>query len=196
MLRNCTLSLKLLFILLLLAIRPALGQQSELDKYQKGVYEKGKKIGIWQYYGYTTTGALTVVQVYDHSTKKLLYFRPLAATTYRAEVKPGDWRYVQPDQPPLFIGGTEALLVYMAQLVYSREAQERMLEGRVMINFRIDSLGRVSDYRLAKGIGLLCDEEAMRVAKIIPQTWVPARVGSHAVAVEYELPFSFRLSGH
>jgi protein TonB len=185
-----------LFILGLLMIRPALAQQSQLDKFQKGTLEKGRKVGIWQYYGYTTTGTLTVVQVYDHSNNKLLYFRPLAATTYRAEVKPGEWRYVQPDQPPLFIGGTEALLVYMAQLVYSQEAQERMLEGKVVVSFRIDTLGRVSNYRLAKGIGRSCDEEAMRVAQIIPPTWVPARVGSHAVAVEYELPFAFHLSGH
>jgi len=196
MICTCTLLRNALFILGLLAFRPALAQQSQLDKFQKGTLEKGRKVGLWQYYGYTTTGTLTVVQVYDHSINKLLYFRPMATTTYHTEVKPGEWRYVQPDQPPLFIGGTEAILVYMSQLVYSHDAQERMLEGKVVVSFHIDTLGRVSNYRLAKGIGLLCDEEAMRVAKIIPQTWVPARIGSHAVAVEYELPFTFRLGGH
>jgi protein TonB len=193
---TCTLLRNILFILGLLAIKPALAQQSQLDKFQKGTLEKGHKVGIWQYYGYTTTGTLTVVQVYDHNTNKLLYFRPVGTTNYNTEVKPGEWRYMQPDQPPLFIGGTEAMLVYMSQLVYSRDAQERMLEGKVVVSFHIDTLGRVSNYRLAKGIGLLCDEEAMRVAKIIPQTWVPAHMGSRAVAVEYELPFTFRLSGH
>jgi protein TonB len=179
-----------------LASRPAVAQQAELAKYQKGTLENGRKIGIWQYYGYTTTGTLTVVQVYDHNANKLLYFRPLAVTSYRAETKPGEWRYVLPDQPPLFIGGTEALLYYMSKLEYSKEAQERMQEGKVVINFKIDTLGRVSNYRLTKGIGRACDEEAMRVAQTIPPTWVPARVGSHAVAVEYEMPFVFRLGGH
>jgi protein TonB len=196
MISICTLLRNTLFILGLLVIRPALAQQSQLDKFQKGTLEKGRKVGIWQYFGYTTTGTLTVVQVYDHSNNKLLYFRPLATITYRVEMKPGEWHYVQPDQPPLFIGGTEALLVYMSKLVYSQEAQERMLEGKVVVSFRIDTLGRVSNYRLAKGIGRSCDEEAMRVAQTIPPTWVPARVGSHAVAVEYELPFAFHLSGH
>ena len=193
---TCTLLRNTLFVLGLLASRTVFAQQSQLDKFQKGTLEKGRKIGIWQYYGHTTTGTLTVVQVYDHSNNKLLYFRPLSLNTYRTEVKPGDWRYVQPDQPPLFIGGTEALLVHMAQLEYSKEAQERMLEGKVVISFRIDTLGRVSNYHLAKGIGRMCDEEAMRVAQAIPTTWVPARIGSHAVVVEYELPFAFHLSGH
>ena len=196
MIRNCTLLLNILLIVSWLAAEPAFAQQEQLDKYQKGLLEKGKKVGIWQYFGFTTTGTLTVVQVYDHSNRKLLYFRPLAVTSYRTEMAPGDWRYVLPDQPPLFIGGTEALLYYMSQLVYSQEAQERMLEGKVVVNFRIDTMGRVSNYRLAKGIGRACDEEAMRVAQAIPTPWVQARVGSHAVAVEYELPFTFRLGKH
>ncbi|RZK62218.1 MAG: energy transducer TonB, partial [Hymenobacter sp.] len=58
------------------------------------------------------------------------------------------------------------------------------------------TLGQVSSYRLAQRIGRVCDEEAMRVARTIPPTWVPARMGSHAVAVDYELPFNFRLKPH
>ena len=179
----------------LIAIRPALAQSEQLAKFQKGTLEKGKKVGLWQYYGYTTTGTLTVVQVYDHSTNKLLYFRPVAAANYLTEIKPSEWRYAQPDQPPLFIGGTEALNAYVSQLVYPKEAQERMQQGKVVVTFRIDTLGRVSNYRLTQRVGRACDEEALRVAKTIPPTWVPARMGSRSVSVEYELPFSFRLGG-
>ncbi|RYY20555.1 MAG: hypothetical protein EOO36_03040 [Cytophagaceae bacterium] len=68
-----------------------------------------------------------VGQRYDHDQHKLLFFRPVPYATYLTEVKPDQWRYVQADQPPMFIGGAEALAVYTAQLAYPPEAQERML---------------------------------------------------------------------
>ena len=108
MIRNCTL---LIFGLLLglLGSLPVLGQAPQLSKYQKGTTEKGQKVGVWEYYGYTTTGQQVVVQRYDHDKNKLVSFREVPYATYFTEVKPGEWRYVQPDQPPMFVGGTGVL---------------------------------------------------------------------------------------
>ena len=195
MIPKCTLLVSALGLLGLLASRPALAQRAQLAKYEKGTMQNGRKTGIWEYYGTTTTGEQVVVQRYDHDQHKLLFFRPVPYATYLTEIKPDEWRYVQADQPPMFIGGAEALAVYTAQLAYPPEAQERMLQGKVVVTFRIDTLGQVSNYRLTQRIGRACDEEAMRVARTIPPTWVPARMGSRAVAVEYELPFLFRMRG-
>lgn len=195
MIRKCTLLLGGLGLLGLIASQPASAQLGQLAKYEKGTREKGRKVGIWEYYGYTTSGEQVVVQRYDHDKNKLLSFRPVPYATYFTEVKPDEWRYVQPDQPPMFIGGVQALTVYVSQLVYPQEAQNRMLQGKVTVTLRIDTLGHIENCRLTQRIGRECDEEAMRVARAIPQTWVPARMGSHAVAVEYELPFNFRLKG-
>ena len=174
----------------LLATLPALAQRSQ---FQKGTMEKGKKVGVWEYYGHTTTGEQVVVQRYDHDQNKLVFFRPVPYATYLSEVRPEEWRYVQPDQPPMFIGGSELLATYTSQLNYPQDAKVHMLQGKVVITFRIDTLGQVSNYRVTQHVGRSCDEEALRVARSIPPTWVPARVGSHAVAVDYELPFNFRL---
>lgn len=195
MIRNCT----LLFCGLLIALlstRQGLAQGLPLAKYQKGTIEKGQKVGVWEYYGYTTSGEQVVVQRYDHDAHKLVFFRPVAYATYFTEVKPGEWRYVQPDEPPLFVGGAGVLGYHMAQLEYPEEAKERQVQGKVVVTLQIDTLGRVTSYRLKQRIGRACDDEAMRVARTIPQTWVPARMGSHAVAVEYELPFNFNLTKH
>jgi protein TonB len=193
MIRNCTL-LTYGLLLGLFTSLPALGQAPQLAKYQKGTIEKGQKVGIWEYYGYTTAGEQVVVQRYDHDKNKIVSFREVPYATYFTEVKPGEWRYVQPDQPPMFVGGAGVLGYHMAQLVYPQEAQERLLQGKVTVTIQIDTLGHVKSYRLTQRVGRACDEEAMRVAKVIPQTWVPARMGSHAVAVEYELPFNFNMT--
>lgn len=192
MIRNCTLLIFGLLLELCLS-QPVLGQAPQLSKYQKGTTEKGQKVGVWEYFGYTATGQQVVVQRYDHDKKKLVSFREVPYATYFTEVKPGEWRYVQPDQPPMFVGGAGVLGYHMAQLEYPQEAQERSLQGKVTVTIQIDSLGRVASYRLTQRVGRPCDDEAMRVARAIPQTWVPARMGSHAVAVEYELPFNFSL---
>jgi protein TonB len=192
MIRNCTL-LAFGLLLGLLTSLPALAQVPQLSKYQKGVTEKGQKVGVWEYYGYTASGQQVIVQRYDHDKNKLLSFRDVPYATYFTEIKPGEWRYVQPDRPPMFVGGTGVLNCHMAQLEYPQEAQERQLQGKVLVTIQIDTLGRVTNYRLTQRVGRSCDEEAMRVARAIPQTWVPARIGSRAVAVEYELPFNFSM---
>ena len=193
MIRNCTL-LAFGLLLGLLTSLTALGQAPQLAKYQKGTTEKGQKVGVWEYYGYTATGQQVVVQRYDHDKNKMVFFREVPYATYFTEVKPGEWRYVQPDQPPMFVGGAWVLGYHMAQLVYPQEAQERLLQGKVTVTIQIDTLGHVASYRLTQRVGRSCDEEAMRVARTIPQTWVPARIGSRAVAVEYELPFNFSMT--
>jgi protein TonB len=178
MIHNCTL-LAFGLLLGLLTSLPVLGQAPQLSKYQKGTTDKGQK--------------QVIVQRYDHDKKKLVSFREVPYATYFTEIKPGEWRYAQPDQPPMFVGGAGVLSYHMAQLVYPQEAQERLLQGKVLVTIQIDTLGRVTNYRLTQRVGRSCDEEAMRVARAIPQTWVPARMGSRAVAVEYELPFNFSM---
>jgi protein TonB len=191
---NCTYTLRrigLLFILALLASYPALAQK---EQDAVGKMDKGRKVGVWEYYGPTTTGERVVIQRYDHDAQKLVYYRPAASTTYHVETSPGNWQYVRPDRPPLFIGGAPVLASYIAKLVYPQSALDRHVEGLVVITMQIDSLGHTTDFRLTKRVSLECDEAAMKVARNIPQTWVPAKVGSHAVASEYELPFNFKMS--
>lgn len=173
---------------------PARAQRVRETKFEKGVLEKGHKTGVWEYYGYTPSGEKVVVQRYDYDAGRLVYFRPGADVKCRAEVSPGQWGYVRPDQPPLFIGGDAALAEYTRRMVYPPEAISRNIQGKVVVAFVIDTLGQLSNYHLVQRLGGSCDEEALRVARTVPAQWVPARVGSRAVTVEYELPLNFRLA--
>jgi len=163
-------------------------------EWESGMMEKKNKVGVWEYYGYTPSKRQVTVQKYDHTNKKLVYYRPVPETYYNTEVKPGQWTRRLVDQPPLFIGGDAALAAYTTRLNYPAAAQERKIQGRVTIVFTLDTLGRASGHKVLSGIGGGCDEEALRVAREIPDQWIPARVGSKAVPIEYELPLTFRLA--
>lgn len=173
----------------------AWAQRLRDTKYEHGMLTKGRRVGVWEYYGYTPSGEKVVLQRYDHDTRELLYFRPGPDAQYRAEVRPGEWSYVRLDRPPLFVGGDVALAEYTSRLNYPAAAQARNLQGKVVVAITIDTLGRAGSYRLVQRVGGGCDEEALRLARTLPpEQWVPARLGHRAVATEYELPLNFRLA--
>jgi protein TonB len=70
----------------------------------------------------------------------------------------------------------------------------RNIQGQVTIGFAIDTLGRAADHRVLRSIGGGCDQEALRVARTIPNEWIPARIGTRAVPAEYELTLTFRMA--
>jgi protein TonB len=166
-------------------------RQTELDS---GRVEKGRKLGEWSYYALTASGRKVLVQRYDHDRKKLLYYRKPDEHPYRHLVGQ-DWQMGYLDQPPLFVGGETVLSTFMRQLVYPETARMKNVQGRVLVRFVVDTLGNASDYQVLTGIGSGCDEEALRVARTIPNEWIPGRKGSRAVPVQYELPFTFRIAG-
>ncbi len=186
-------TLGLLLFLLLLA-DTASAQKMHTTKWESGLLDHRTKVGPWEYYGITASKEMVLVQRYDHSTNTLLYYRPAGDVTYSTEITPGQWKRRPVDRPPLFIGGDAALAAYTTQVQYPQAAQERNIQGPVTIGFAIDTLGRASGHRVLSSIGGGCDQEALRVARTIPNEWVPAKLGSKAVPVEYELTLTFRLA--
>jgi protein TonB len=169
-------------------------QKMRTTKWESGLMDRRAKVGVWEYYGITPSKEMVVVQRYDHSAKQLVYFRPNGEMRYRTETSPGQWAYRVVDRPPLFIGGDAALAAYTTRLQYPQLAQDRRIQGPVTIGFVVDTLGRATGHRVLRSIGGGCDQEALRVARTIPDEWIPAQVGSATVAAEYELTLTFRLA--
>jgi protein TonB len=165
-------------------------RQTELDS---GRVDKGHKLGVWSYYAMTASGRKVLVQRYDYDQKKLLYYRKPEPHPYRHQVN-GEWVMGNLDRPPIYIGGEAVLASYIRQLVYPDQAREQNVQGKVIVRFVVDTLGNASNYQVLSGIGSGCDEEALKVARAIPHEWIPARKGSRAVSVQYELPFVFRIA--
>ena len=173
---------------------PANAQKMHTTKWESGMLDHRAKVGVWEYYGFTPSKEQVVVQRYDHSAKILLYYRPADDKSYNIQVAPGQWSRRPVDRPPLFIGGDAALAAYTTQLQYPQQAQDRNIQGQVMVGFAIDTLGHATGHRVLRSVGGGCDQEALRVAHTIPDEWIPARLGSRAVPVEYELTLTFRLA--
>ncbi len=101
--------------------------------------------------------------------------------------------FVIVEQMPEFPGGTAELNAFIAKNIrFPALAAENGIQGKVYLTFVVDKFGKVSKIRVLRGIGGGCDEEAIRVVKMMPD-WKPGKQGGVAVPVSYNLPINFRL---
>lgn len=77
----------------------------------------------------------------------------------------------KPDQfirHPSYPGGIEAMRAFIKKnLRYPEEALKNNVEGTVSVAYEIDHLGTVIDAKIKGGIGHGCDEEALRITKLL-----------------------------
>ncbi len=94
---------------------------------------------------------------------------------------------------PEFPGGMGKLMNYLASNIkYPPLAKESGIQGRVFINFVVETDGRISKVKILRGIGGGCDEEAVRVVEAMPK-WKPGMQRGKPVRVSYNLPVKFTL---
>lgn len=97
------------------------------------------------------------------------------------------------DQQPSFPGGTNALNTFIvSNLKYPVFAQEKGIQGRVVVKFIVEKDGSISNVEVDRSVPGL-DNEAMRVVKAMPK-WIPGQINGKAVKVECSHPFVFRES--
>lgn len=95
-----------------------------------------------------------------------------------------------------FEGGDEAMFVFLNRnLRYPEEAAEKNIQGRVIVQFKIQKDGSITDAKVARGVDPQLDAEAIRVVESMPK-FVPATKDGEPVAVWYTMPINFRLSGN
>jgi TonB family protein len=94
---------------------------------------------------------------------------------------------------PQFPGGEQAMMKFVSSNVhYPEEAKEKEISGRVLVGFIVEKDGSVTEVKVLKGIGKLCDEEAVRVVKSMPK-WTPGMQDGKPVRVHFQMPFVFKL---
>lgn len=98
------------------------------------------------------------------------------------------------DEMPEFPGGDVAKFKFLAtHIKYPVEAKEKKIQGTVYVSFVIDEEGTVTEVKVVKGIGYGCDEEAIRVVKLMPK-WKPAKQKGKPVKIQQSLPIKFSLN--
>ena len=97
------------------------------------------------------------------------------------------------EKMPSFTGGDDARIKFMIENIkYPAEAMKNKIQGTVFIDFIVRADGSVTDAKIKRGIGGGCDEEALRVVKLMPK-WNPGMDKGKPVDVEYVLPIKFTL---
>ncbi len=96
--------------------------------------------------------------------------------------------------PPKYPGGEPARLKFFADnLKYPKQAKENGIQGKVYVSFVVEPDGSVTNIKILRGIGGGCDEEAIRVVKLMPK-WEPGTQRGKNVRVQFNLPIKFSLS--
>lgn len=97
------------------------------------------------------------------------------------------------EEMPLFPGGEEALTRYLSTSVkYPVIAQENGIQGKVFIQFVINTKGEVTNATVLRGVDPSLDREALRVVQAMP-TWKPGKQRNRPVRVSYTVPINFVL---
>jgi periplasmic protein TonB len=97
------------------------------------------------------------------------------------------------EQMPEFPGGESALNKFLKDNIrYPSVASENGISGSVYLTFVVSKEGKISDVRVLRGIGGGCDEEAVRVVRMMPP-WIAGRQNGVSVPVQFNLPVRFVL---
>ena len=71
-------------------------------------------------------------------------------------------------QKPEYPGGKTALMKFIKeQLQYPKDALEQKIEGTVRVWYQVDDNGHVVDTKIVQGLFPSCDEEAIRIVKLL-----------------------------
>lgn len=77
-------------------------------------------------------------------------------------------KHKDPIRQPVFAGGKKGLDQFIKDhMRYPEEALKNGIQGTVSVDFDIDVFGDVSNTRVKHGIGYGCDEEAIRLVKLL-----------------------------
>ena len=97
------------------------------------------------------------------------------------------------EQIPEYPGGMQAMIEFLqTNMKYPEDAAKQKVEGRVMVQFIVETDGSISDVHVAKQVFPSLDAEAIRVVQAMPK-WTPGKEKGNVVRVKYNLPIVFRM---
>ena len=105
-----------------------------------------------------------------------------------------DSAYVLVDEMAQFQGGSLEKFREWVQknLVYPEVAIQNGMQGKITLQFAVNSKGKVCDLNIHRGVAPLLDNEAFRVINSSPE-WIPAKIGGKMVKQQFVMPIIFSL---
>ena len=118
------------------------------------------------------------------------------AFSQKEKSKPNKEKYVvNPflivEEMPDYPGGPKALKQFLIDNTqYPEEAKKNNIKGTIPIQFVVEADGSITHIKVFRGLGYGCDEEVLRVIKLMP-TWEPGYQNGVAVPVYFYLAVKF-----
>lgn len=101
--------------------------------------------------------------------------------------------YTVTEVQPQFPNGEAAMMAFIKEnLVFPYEAQKAEIEGTVLVEFLVNPDGSLTNIRILEGKGYGCDEEVIRVVRMMPN-WSPQLINGVAVYSKVRIPVKFKL---
>ena len=93
---------------------------------------------------------------------------------------------------PIFKGGKKAMDSFINQnLIYPNNADKNGIRGKVEFSCIVTKEGKLKDVKMIKALGFGCNEEALRLVKLMPD-WDPGRTNNQAVDMPAVFSITFR----
>lgn len=147
---------------------------------EKGQYENNKKVGIWTYYD--KTGNISLQYCFENDS--VLIYNDLQVDGLKI------------DRPLLYLGSRDEIRhICNWGIRIPVEGHKLGQSGKVIIEINVSENGDVTEYFVKKGINKILDNEALRVAKLIPLSWLAAINKGEHIQFSYNLPITFVILG-
>ena len=121
--------------------------------------------------------------------------RPIttSAADIAASANPDRPALVAPDRPTQPVGGTQTFFDWIEKnQQYPVLARQRKIQGKVVVEFLVQTDGRLTDARVVRKMGSGLDEEALRLIRTAPK-WEPATCQGKPIKQKMVLPVLFQL---
>lgn len=93
------------------------------------------------------------------------------------------------DRTPQIVGGMGSLYLHIN---YPEEARTQGIEGRLKLEFTVQTDGTVADMEVVKSLHPLCDSAAVEGVRSV--TFVPAKRDGTPISIRLRLPIRFQLT--
>lgn len=94
---------------------------------------------------------------------------------------------------PQYPGGEVAMNEFLAKhIIYPKAEKEKGISGRVIIQFVVDTIGNVTNFKVLSNTPEAFNNEVIRVMKLMPN-WKPGMQNGKPVFFSYKIPVSFQL---
>ena len=98
------------------------------------------------------------------------------------------------EEQPMYPGGMQELMKYLQkEMKYPKEAQDKGIQGRVIVQFVVNKDGSICEANVVKSVDPLLDAEALRVINAMPH-WTPGKQRGEPVRVRFTIPVAFHLA--